>query len=121
MTLPYKEMLEKLKRLDPVTYSYLVTFNVNLGLPESCPRSMHIITGCIQDACERYGWDTALIYRSWRHLPQEKRHNAIIINECDAYNGSGGTPTEALLSAYIKAISSIGSDDIDLANVDWGD
>ncbi len=112
MTSCYIAMLEKLKRLDPVTYSYLVTFNVNMGLPESCPRSMHIITGCILDACERHGWDATLIYRSGGDLPQEKRHNAIIINGCGAYNGSGSTSAEALLSAYVK---------VDLANVDWED
>ena len=119
MNSSYEEMFKELKRLDPVTYRDLVTFNVNMGLPESCPMSMHIITGCILDACERRGWEITQIYR------YGNRHNAVIINgrgyRLTAYHGSGSTNAEALLSAYIKAISSIGSDDIDLANVDGGD
>ena len=70
-------------------------------LPETSPASMYIIQGCIQQACEKKGWNwqarTSTVYG----------HSArvhMLDNFLDVHFGGADSAAEALLEAYIAAV-----------------
>ena len=104
------ELLEGLKAVDPETWHDLILWDVNTKLPETSPISMYIIQGCIQQACERRGWEIEQNYRIRGrdgNLPKNMRHYAVITSwdkDVHTYRGMGNSATKALLAAYIAAV-----------------
>ena len=103
-------LLEELREVDPGEWDNLTMWNVNKELPETSPLSMFIIQGCIQRACERYGWELEQNYRTRGRngvLPKNMRHYAVVTswdNDVHTYHGMGNSATKALLAAYIAAV-----------------
>lgn len=101
------ELLDELKRVDLETYRKWFNDYDILGLDQW---QLDSLQGCIQRACERYGWELEQNYRTRGRdgdLPQSMRHYAIITawyREVHTYRGMGDTAAEALLAAYVAAV-----------------
>lgn len=128
------ELLEGLKQVDPDTWDVVVR-----GIPlkpfcqyftfDRCGQRAHQypdvylpfsqmerdvalawLQGCIQRACERYGWELEQNYRTRSQngdLPKNIRHYAVVTswdNDVHTYRGMGNSATKALLAAYVAAV-----------------
>jgi len=68
------------------------------------------LQGCLQRACERYGWELEQNYRTRGRngvLPKNIRHYAVVTswdNDVHTYRGMGNSATKALLAAYVAAV-----------------
>lgn len=98
-------LLEELKRVDRPVWNKLVTWNVNLTLPETSPLSLFIIQGVLQRAIEgREGWE-AVVW--WQH----GRWRALIrlpggyTDMTKVFVEDGDSAAEALLVVYVAAVT----------------
>ncbi len=114
------ELLEELKQVDPETYEALRNYPLyvsgdealSVDLPSSRNQTLveDGLQGCIQRACERYGWELEQNYRTRGRngvLPKNMRHYAVVTswdNDVHTYHGMGNSATEALLAAYVAAV-----------------
>jgi len=107
-----KELLEKLKSLDPTTYErYIGSDLVSSDQPEYISAwiltesaKMAWLQACLQDAILTKGW----------HFQQMAREGRCMVDitvfepECDIIDGpERKTPAEAMLVAYIEACEAI--------------
>lgn len=105
-----KELLEKLKSLDPTTYErYIGSDLVSSDQPEYISAwiltesaKMAWLQACVQDAILAKGW----------HFQQMAREGRCMVDitifrpKCDIIDGpERKTPAEAMLAAYIEAMS----------------
>ena len=105
-----RPLLDELKRVDRPVWNQLVTWNVNLTLPETSPLSLCIIQGVLQRACENREWHWTAMrdpyqagYRAEISVVSESHISDRIFIEDIAIRG-GASPAEALLAAYVAAV-----------------
>ena len=114
------ELLVELKQVDPETYEALRNYPpdvsgdeaLSVDLPGSRNQTLceDAIQGCIQRACERYGWELEQNYRTRGRdgdLPKNMRHYAVVTSwnrDVHTYRGVGNSATKALLAAYVAAV-----------------
>ncbi|HNR59462.1 MAG TPA: hypothetical protein PKJ51_13485 [Methanothrix sp.] len=107
MTLP--DLLEELKVADPETYEEISHLEF-VGWHQPRNLALDHLQGCIQRACERYGWELEQNYRTRGRngvLPKNIRHYAVVTswdNDVHTYRGMGNSATKALLAAYVAAV-----------------
>ena len=105
------ELLDELKRVDLETYRKWFNDYDILGLDQW---QLDSLQGCIQRACERYGWELEQNYRTRGRdgdLPKNMRHYAVVTswdNDVHTYHGMGNSATKALLAAYVAAVKAEG-------------
>lgn len=103
-------LLDELKRVDRPAWNKLVTWNVNMALPETSPLSLYIIQGVIQRACEKREWHWTIMkdpyqdgYRAEIAVVSESHLSDHICID-DLAIKCATSPAEALLAAYIAAV-----------------
>ncbi len=97
-----KELLEKLKSLDPTTYKRYSQFSQHDNIYDKKILE-YLLQGVLQEAISGKGWQGILLF--------DKEHSRAVIEEIiDGWGGTrklseeiGNLPIEALLKAYIAA------------------
>lgn len=110
-------LLEELKEVDAEQSEKLQCWIgrtrqfMNLEVPLECDLAQALIQGCIQQACERRGWD--LRQDQWvvnlDSTDEVYYYSAIVTGISETgrspeYEGRGKSQAEALLAAYIAAV-----------------
>lgn len=95
------ELLARLKVTDPETWDYYIQFKVHENIYDEEALG-YILQGCIQRAIQARGW----AYQQFLYLDALGTKTAIVWNMGSAFESDGDSPAEAILSAYLLAISS---------------
>lgn len=112
------EDLERLKAIDPGTWQEIACLGDKTKFMVSDYSEYfkygkriieYIVQGCIQRACEKQGYEIDQNYRVRGRdgdIPKELRNYAVITRwdkEVHTHRGSGASPAEAILAAYLAA------------------